>query len=185
MGDRYGKGSGGHALIHIETHTLAQLVPTEPVQIQHYAEIINAEKDYSTRIFTINVWICIWSKIMSACGNKGLIHKFLLSLCVCVCVCVCVCPACRCSGITWMSSCVQAPPIAWYFYFSLCRKKTREELHMRTNRHTYGLTLVHVAAVILSKTRIRFDQIWHSDHLYQKNVKGLILKQRCLACVNS
>lgn len=51
MGDRYGKGSGGH----VETHILAQLMPREQVQIQRYAEVISAEKDYSTRIFTINV----------------------------------------------------------------------------------------------------------------------------------
>lgn len=37
------------------THTLAQLLPIEQIQIQHYAKVINAEKDYSTRIFTINV----------------------------------------------------------------------------------------------------------------------------------
>lgn len=50
MGDRYGKGSGGHALAHIETHTLPQLV--QSTAKEHYAEITTAEKYYTTRILT-------------------------------------------------------------------------------------------------------------------------------------
>lgn len=44
-----------------------------------------------------------------------------------------VCPECWCAGITWMSSCVQAPPIA---YFHTAESK-REKLHMRLQRQIH------------------------------------------------
>ena len=44
-----------------------------------------------------------------------------------------VCPECWWAGMTWMSSCVQAPPIA-YFPTAECK---REKLHMRLQRRTH------------------------------------------------
>lgn len=50
MGDRYGKGSRGHALIHIETRTLPQRV--QSTAKERYSENVDAEKYHKTGILT-------------------------------------------------------------------------------------------------------------------------------------
>ena len=124
---------------HTHTHTHTRIgTATESRAKGHYSEVISAEKDYSTWISTINVWICIWSKIMTDRVDKGFIFITFSfhSVCVRLCVCVCVSFADALALLECPAVC-RRPLLPIAFHFSPCREQTRKKLHMWTHRHMH------------------------------------------------
>lgn len=142
MGDRYRKGSGGHALTHRNTHSLCP----ESRSRSNSMPGLNAE--YWPRIFTINVWICIWSKINSDLGDKAQLSLF----CMCMCVVVLFeCPAvCR-------------RPLLLTFRFPLCREAIGKSCTCEPHTLTHGLSWAHAGTVELLKPTCVAEQT--PDHL--------------------